>query len=230
VSLDENASTLTICSFTRAENTENALVDKAGTNAEDESSKKTSKTLVEKKVAVHEVSEEGRSADAGYANDTKYSQTATLGQHEHSPVGKKIISSAHVCKMASKECRKRPLSKGEQMSFGYIHKTLHSLSTSTSSQASMHNGDAKKAKSLPPACQNTAQDLRNRPTSSGNKKVMAVKECNRAYRFKRCQTRRTNRNRFQPIQSARSMRACLKEMKSNSKSFWIGKQQQERVG
>jgi hypothetical protein len=34
----------------------------------------------------------------------------------------------------------------------------------------------KKAKSLPPACQDTAQDLRNRPTLSGNKKVLAVKE------------------------------------------------------
>lgn len=172
---DESASTLTIDSFTRTENTENALVDKAGTEAEDESSKKTSETLVEKEVAADEVSEEGRSADGGSANDTNYSQTAARGQHEHSHVGKKINSSAPVCKMASRECRKRPLSKGEQMSFGYIRKKLHSLSTTTSSQASTHKGDAKKAKSLPPACQSLAQDLRNRPTSSGNKKVLAVK-------------------------------------------------------
>jgi hypothetical protein len=179
---NESASTLTIDSFTRNEDTTDALVDKASNDNEKdveqaESFEEISETLVKKEAAADEESGKGHSADGGSSNDTNYSRTATIGQHEKSPVEKKVNSSAPVCKMVSREFRKRPLSKGEQMSFGYIRKPfLPSISTISSIQASTHKGVAKKAKSLPPACHARAQDLRKRPTSSGNKKVRAVKD------------------------------------------------------
>jgi hypothetical protein len=181
VSHDESTCTLTIDSFTRLGKTEHALVDKAGMDnekevAHDESSEKTSEALVEKCVNADEESEEGHSADGGSANDTKCSRTATIRQHEHRPVEKKVNLSAPACKMALKERQKRPLSKGEQMSFGYIRKPLPLISTIPLFPASTHKCDARKAKSLPSACEVSVKKLSKRPTSSGNKTLPAVKE------------------------------------------------------
>ena len=125
--------------------------------------------------------------DGDSGNDTSHSgiadaarsTIATIGrQHEEQAVQMKAHSSGPACKIASKYYQKRPLSKGEQMSFGFKHKEtkpLPSVPAISSSQEITQKNVPRKAKTSLPGWKIAAEDFRKRPASSG-KAAMVMNE------------------------------------------------------